>query len=227
MPLPISFTGIITSQRDVAEFPDSTPENLVTRFRESLNTDKYFNIDTHGGTIYYTSRYSIFDIPYKISITFNTGKEFKARYTVQFIELLFITLGVLFVVSFISRFTVSHFLWFAGIFALIFYFINAAYAVSTVTNAIKALAEFKDYEFEHAESFAGQQQEWMQNPNKCPACGTDVSIYHYYCPECGLKLPGKRKPHPANASKYKFKHIQYHPTSPKNKDEPPNSGIKS
>ena len=38
------------------------------------------------------------------------------------------------------------------------------------------------------EIFNIEQQEWMQNPNKCSACGASISANHIVCPNCGLKI---------------------------------------
>ncbi|HDQ16241.1 MAG TPA: hypothetical protein ENN45_04205 [Bacteroidetes bacterium] len=48
-------------------------------------------------------------------------------------------------------------------------------------------------DFTEPEKLSVIQKKWLENPNICPACGTDLIIYDSFCPECGLNLSKHRK----------------------------------
>ncbi len=43
------------------------------------------------------------------------------------------------------------------------------------------------------EKMGKEQLSWQNNPDKCPGCGADLTIYDSFCPECGLNLKNRRK----------------------------------
>lgn len=43
------------------------------------------------------------------------------------------------------------------------------------------------------ETLSKEQKEWLNNPNLCPACGSNIIEYDKFCPDCGLNLSRHRK----------------------------------
>jgi rubredoxin len=43
------------------------------------------------------------------------------------------------------------------------------------------------------EELTPEQEEWLKNSNLCPACGTELTEFDEFCPECKLNLKRYRK----------------------------------
>ncbi|MCD6366271.1 MAG: zinc-ribbon domain-containing protein, partial [Bacteroidales bacterium] len=63
-----------------------------------------------------------------------------------------------------------------------------------------------------AENFSGEQTDWLNDPNKCPACGATIKENDLFCPECGLKLKQNRFTKDLDTTKYRqpAQNIVYH-----------------
>lgn len=60
------------------------------------------------------------------------------------------------------------------------------------------------------ESLSDEQELWLNDKNRCPACGYFLSDIDLICPECGLHLKRSRHTIPLDTSKYKNKSVKYH-----------------
>jgi len=60
------------------------------------------------------------------------------------------------------------------------------------------------------ETFSKEQEEWMNDKNRCPACGYFLSDIDLVCPDCGLHLKRSRHTIPLDTSKYKNNPVKYH-----------------
>jgi len=48
---------------------------------------------------------------------------------------------------------------------------------------------------------SNEQQGWINNPGKCPACGCDINDNTIFCPDCGLKISQNPYTKPLDISK--------------------------
>jgi hypothetical protein len=70
-----------------------------------------------------------------------------------------------------------------------------------------------------AEDFSGEQIRWLNDPEKCPACGATIKEIDLFCPECGLKLKQNRFTKDLDTAKYVEikQNIVYHYKKKENK----------
>ena len=100
-------------------------------------------------------------------------------------------------------------MWFSGIFVIVFYLANIIYLNYSLTKIFQSL-DTKSKELTKTEyDLNEQQQKWINNPAKCSACGEDITEYDTFCPECGIKLSGKRKKPIWNLTKYDNYRFKY------------------
>lgn len=208
MALPFDYTNIIVSPQQEA-FNKFSNEDLIDALIRKLPKEKITNLQKHATGLTFTSTHSLFNIKYDVSVEFFRQPKLQVKYNLQLNNVILVTLGALMAAALFSKFTLSHFIWFSLIFTLIFYTINVWFIASAVKNQIKQLKAFADYDFDTAEKLSKEQQKWLADKEKCPACGEQVTEYHINCPECGLKLPGPRKSSPYNVSRFNFKEIRY------------------
>lgn len=209
MALPFNYTGTVTSEKQAEEYPDTQPEQLTGAFVRKFPKDKVQHVQYEDNHTEFTCNLSLFNIKYEVSVAFFKEDYYSAKFIIHLNNVIFATLGALVAAGLFSSFTLSHFIWFSIIFTLVFYTVNVWFIVAAVKTRLKQLKHFASYDFDTAEHLSEEQQNWIADKEKCPACGTRVTEYHTHCPECGLKLPGPRKPSPSNISAFNFRQINY------------------
>ena len=63
--------------------------------------------------------------------------------------------------------------------------------------------------YDAVEQLSRNQQEWIRESEKCPACGNTVSAYEQYCSDCGLLVHVNPKIWPVTASTYRPLNYEY------------------
>ena len=48
------------------------------------------------------------------------------------------------------------------------------------------------YNQNQEEELNTEQQDWLNNPDRCPACGTWIESAEHFCADCGIRLPHDR-----------------------------------
>ena len=72
-----------------------------------------------------------------------------------------------------------------------------------IKEAIEFSTESKKTDFTH------EQQNWLLDKDKCPACGHEITIYDKICPDCGIKIRNTAPEKPYNTSG-DYNSIKYH-----------------
>lgn len=154
----------------------------------------------------FVSNKSLFGFKYRVD--FFEEDDF-LQYEFHLLELIKITLIVVVLLAFVSKFSFSGFLWFAGIFIAVFYFANVFY----IGQKLKYFFDNEIFETHlqtiKPEKMTDEQQSWQANSNKCSACGEEITDYDHACPECGLTIKGKRKILPVSTSKFEGYRFRY------------------
>jgi hypothetical protein len=152
---------------------------------------------------------SLFGIPYQIEIKKCEIDSKTVDYEIKLNKLIMVCIALIIFIAFFSSFRFSGFLWFSGIFTIIFYILNVVIVDKYVQGILKSGPNNKDTEPDTKEKLSKQQMEWLYDNSKCPGCGEDISEYDKNCPDCGLKIREKVKPKPYDLSKYEGKNIKY------------------
>jgi len=181
MPFPKSHDKIFDFQTD--EIPADFEKRL------SLEISKHhYKIENKDGKLTYSSRKSIGGFVFKVSFEFSYSKhQTSIKVSVGLERLLNITLAVILLASLTSAFSVGIFLWFSAGFSLLFYFLNISLVFSEISSFFsKATGQTKK------EELGKKQIEWMNRPDRCPACGAEINSYSWECHSCGLHV-GRKK----------------------------------
>lgn len=182
-------------------------EELISEF--SQNKAEIKNYDKNK--LSFISKNSLFYVKYPINISFNNVRnDYFIEYEIDLNKLLNITFFVVLFSALFSIFSVTGYLIFAVIFIVAFYSVNLFFINSFVERTILKIAGGNSFDFSGSENISSLQNEWIANPNKCPACGCELNDLILDCPDCGLKIRKNRHSVPLDTSKYQEKNIKYH-----------------
>jgi len=132
------------------------------------------------------------------------------KYKVHLDQLIKIILIVIIFSALFSYTSLSFFFWFASLFSVLFYFLNILIINSYVQSSFTKILENNNLFISEKETLSEEQKIWLNDKNRCPACGFFLSDIDLICPECGLHLKRNRHTIPLNISKYQNKSIKYH-----------------
>lgn len=185
---------------------DAINSSLLKSLKLADATDFKFK----ENTIHFNIKTSILHFKYSANFKIINDKErLKIEYEFSLIPVFEISLFVIIFAAFASNFSVYSLLKFSIIFLLIFYPVNIFFISNELRKLIKAsyLSLFP----ENKSDYSKEQQEWINNPNKCPACGEYINEYSSKCVNCGLTLKhGKRIKSNINQTSDRNKKIAYH-----------------
>ena len=185
---------------------DMISSALLKSLKSAGATDFKFN----KNTIHFNLKKSILNFKYSAKFKIIEDKhQLKIEYEFSLIQVFEISLFVIIFAAFASNYSVYSLLTFSIIFLLIFYPVNIFFISNALRKLIKSsyLSLFP----KNKGDYSSEQQEWINNPNKCPACGAYMNEYTSKCPNCGLTLKhGKRIKSHTNQSKFKKAEIKYH-----------------
>lgn len=153
------------------------------------------------------TRNSLINFSYEIVI--KEDEEKKMYFEIYVINLFKISLLIIVFIPFFTNFSFDKILLFSSTFFVIFYFINLLYINAFVNKISKFIIEDIEPDAVYEEHISEEQKEWIQNKNKCSACGAKIENYYTHCFECGIKLDHKVKKSPFSTTKYVDYEIRY------------------
>lgn len=204
-------------------FPITYKKNIYFEFSKDVGIDQIINalikqlkaenateITIKNNTIDFKLKKSIFNFQYPASFKITEDKNrIKITYEFSLVQVFEISLIVIFFAALASKFSVYSLLKFSIIFLLIFYPVNIFF----IGNALKKIAKssYQSLLPENKSDYSQEQQNWINDPNRCPACGAYINEYTSKCPNCGLTLKhGKQIRSKTNQSINKNIKIKYH-----------------
>ncbi len=159
---------------------DDLPSNFNKLFTEALKRKDYnFEEDL------FSSRHSLFSIPFKFDVETILDDEFlRIKYNLHLQNLVNGIIVILLLSAFFSRFEFGTFLWSSfllgvGFYQLSLWIINTGIKkqVFQILSAYKKVKDESDIEY------------WVKENNRnCPACGALLNNQILFCPDCGLKI---------------------------------------
>jgi hypothetical protein len=183
-------------------------EIALSKIIQILNTKNIEKLTVKNKEITFISRHSLFNYKYGVNFTLNKVKGYQLKFEYDLNILLKIILLVIIATAFFSRYSISGYLIFCGIFALGFYYLNILFINAYFRNILNDA--FPDQNINFSENdLVALQQEWLKSTDHCPGCGTIVTLNDHQCPECGLKLDDKKSPLLTVTTRYKNKIIRY------------------
>lgn len=152
---------------------------------------------------------ALFNVKYPIEISISKKNILQITFEVKLIKLVQISIALVVFTAFFSSLGFSGFLWFSAFLTLGFYGINVLFIENAIQKLIKSTTLYKSLNPITEANLSKEQLKWMNDVNKCPACGEDLESYDQNCPDCGLKLPRKASLKPFDISKYNNKRLNY------------------
>jgi len=182
MALPYNFEKKYSFSQE--DYPQINANYMRTALYNVFATDKF--VDEKENKISFSSNNTLVNFRFLFDVFIEQADVLKLKFVVNLVGLLKITLFLLVFIALFSKFAFHNYLLFAGIFILVFYIANIVFISSYINRRVEKALSMMGYNRE--EVFNPEQQEWLQNPNKCSACGINITENHIVCPNCGLKI---------------------------------------
>ncbi len=172
---------------------------LIDLLSQSLqHEDGISEIKTEDRILQFKSKKSLLNFSYQVKNEINITDKLSFNSTVNLVELIKISVALIVIIPFLSKFNINTFFVFSSIFILIFYFANLVFILSSTKQTLeKALVRLNILQ---TEDMSVEQQDWLNNPHKCSACGYNISEFDLSCPDCGIKLKQNRFTKPLDIS---------------------------
>ncbi len=146
-------------------------------------------------------------IPFSLEYEINSDK---INYKLHLDSLLKIILIVIIFTAFFLYASLNVYLWFALLFTVFFYALNIMIINGYIHSIFLKILKDNNVPINEIESLSEEQKTWMNDKNRCPACGHLLSDIDLICPECGLHMKRNRYTTPSDTSKYQNTSIKYH-----------------
>ena len=172
--------------------PVSELKHLYYSALYSFISARFEAVSTSESTIEFTVR-QLFYIPYTIRVQCEKNTQ-QTQYKFIFYNEKFIVCSALFSFS-----SFSFFLWFSACFLVGFYVVHYLFFSSLCARIFKQIRVHEILD----DTYTKEQLAWIENPNLCSACGSEITKYHSHCPECGLFL-AKKTFSPVSATEQKY-----------------------
>jgi len=206
MSLPYSYKAKITVP-DTEEVDIMDAINSIAGY---IHNSGFNDFDFSEGKISFSTNHAFINFRYEVDLHIQKDEDIVIQYEIHIMQLIKITLALVVFIAFFSSFGFGGFLWFSFIFSVVFYFVNLMFADAHVQKIIKKSPFYQAFDPLEQEGFSKEQIDWLQDPNRCPACGAEVSDWDINCPECGLRIKQNNFTVPLDVSKYQQKRFHYH-----------------
>jgi len=206
MSLPYSYKSKVeipeSEEFDVVHASDLCEDYLRNKGLEKFRKEK--------GIIHFISDHSLVNFKYPVEIKVEKNELIVVEYEIHLMQLIKITIVLIVFIAFFSSFGMSGFLWFSFIFSVVFFVVNLMFADSSVQKLIKSSNLYLSLKPSDSEGFTDEQKTWINDKNRCSACGEEINVYDVNCPDCGLKLQQSKYTIPLDVTKYQAKRFKYH-----------------
>ncbi len=208
MALPYSYNFTFPPKEKNIRFHSEEEVNQILktgfhRFKENKEESEEYKIPSPFiGILFRTSFKVISANPLKIKIT------------VYFQSLINISLIFTLIAALFSTFNFVEYFLFSLIIIVLFFWGNAGIFIRHLKKQFVTILRLQSFFEENlgAEEFSDEQADWLNDPNRCPACGGTIKENDLFCPECGLQLKQNRFTKDLDTTKYQqpSQNIVYH-----------------
>lgn len=187
---------------------DITDKKFFIKLRKIKEPEQFDNIFYENGVYKLDFKPQLFGTKNSLKLEFkNYSTGFYYEFSLE--GLIKISILIISISAFIIKDLVNLFI-FNSIFILISYVLVIFHTKNYLENIFNLITK----EDLIAEEMSPQQISWLNESNKCPACGADLSEYDSFCQECELNLKSWRKTKKQPVSRtgfenYKIKYNYY------------------
>ncbi len=181
-------------------------ESIIYAFQD-VHSQEYL---IKPNSIAFTEKMTLLPIKYNTVIrVISVADKIRIEAEVKLMELITLILLLTIIVAFFAKLSVDNLFIFSFLFAISFYTGTIFFIQDYLSKRIRQSSFYQSL-YPDQENIQIQQQQWMDDPNKCSACGCDTDSDDVVCPECGLQLKANRHSKPMDVSKYKNNKVNYH-----------------
>ena len=184
---------------------DINTESLLVK--DLLNKYHFSSTENNNKTKLLKANSPFLKIPFSVEFEVKLNE---INYNIHLDQLLKIILVVIIFAALFSYNSLSFFFWFASLFSSLFYIFNIMIINGYMHSVFLKILKNNKLSVPEKESLSDEQELWLNDKNRCPACGYFLSDIDLICPECGLHLKRSRHTIPLDTSKYKNKSVKYH-----------------
>ena len=186
-----------TSKKSKLELELSDPSNVQVGSIRNTIFDRLGHAEVEKlrlekDKVLFSTRNSMFRVPYEISLDFHVKSELTINYEIRLSELLKLCVLVAIILAFFSRMQVEYFVLLFILTISSFYGLNIFIVENGLKNLLRDVFDKTPYAAKTTNE--SEQETWMNDPSRCPACGEFLYESFVKCPSCKLSLP-KRKQH--------------------------------
>jgi len=210
MSLPYSYKNSFTFNTKKT-FDKDFVKNLF--FAVLSNDNNFKEIKAKDDKLFFKSKKSLLNFFYQVELDVKPETDkIKIDYKINLVEVIVISIFLFVFIPFFSKFSLNGFFIFSVIIILVFYSANVMFMIHQLrqyfNNVLIANKIIDDIDL------SSEQQDWINNPEKCPACGCNITENTLFCPDCGLKISQNPYTKPLDLSKPKIQNtnqqINYH-----------------
>ena len=156
-----------------------------------LESKDFFELQKENGSINFTTKNSLFKIPYQITLTPELKSNINISYKIKLDFLLKVTIIVAIVGAFFAKLSIQEFLFFEFVLISVFFIINLFLIDFSIKKIITDFANNTPYIVKDESD--PETMSWTNDSSRCPACGEPITETDSQCPACKLNLPLQKK----------------------------------
>jgi len=176
------------SKRDLEKVKEETINHIYERlnsYKPSSLERKEDHIYFYGGMFRLVWNWNLLIAISKGHISIKKDDGLSITYKIQFIEIFIYSL----IISLISLFIVGDIIAMLTIPVLIFFITYGLNAMITIFRFNKFIKKcIKHILANDPTEISVEQDQWLNDPNRCAACGYPIKPEDIDCPDCGIKL---------------------------------------
>ncbi|OQY01759.1 MAG: hypothetical protein B6I20_07435 [Bacteroidetes bacterium 4572_117] len=206
MSLPYNYKNKIS----IPESEDIGIDLAISSYLSHIKGLNFAEFKQEGDAISFLTNRLLINLKYNVKLNIKKDERIFVEYDIDLMPLIKATIILIVLTAFFSSFGMTVFLWFSFISSLIFYFANLLFVDNFIKKTIKSAYLYLQLNPYLQDGFTDEQRKWLNDKNRCPACGEEITIYDLNCPDCGLKLKQNKHTIPLDVSKYHEKRFKYH-----------------
>ncbi len=211
MGFPYSYSKTLNFSTEEFKTKEINKNEINSLIYKTLKKRKAFKIETNKNIISFILKAPVLRFEYLTDIKITkANNQLDINYSVNFEKLLRIILILIILIAFFSFVSIKYFLIISGLISILFYGIMFLSIDNLIENIIKESLDEILVPVNSAEKFTEEQLSWINDKNRCSACGEILFEYNLHCPECGIKLKRNKYSIPFDSSKYQDKEVKYY-----------------
>lgn len=198
MAFPNTYEGKIEDEIEQGLLNQLNIENIRMNVAHFFKEKTTYNTKQYDNSIEIKNTNPLFFFTYTAKLKLELSEKITVNYSFSLIELFKILIVLIIFAAFFSNYRAEEYLVVIAFFSIAF-FVGNLFLIKS--NLQKLIREAIAYSTKVKKTdFSKEQENWLLDKDKCPACGYDITIYDKVCPDCGIKIRNTAPEKPYNTS---------------------------